>query len=173
MPGVTTQAWYWEVGALRLVDTPGIDAGHQEERWALEYAKSAKCLLWCHALRMGEFRPTELSALRKLMPLQHTMFVLTQADNLGSSPEENRLIAVEIAARVAEQLAHDLALRIRPPRGSETVFLDNRSQSAEIAIVGSVLYHRAPSGSRGDRARDLSGIPRLRKTLEHLARTTK
>src|SRR4051794_23345941 len=87
VPRVTRVVQKEARSGLLLVDTPGLDATDEDAELAFETAASAHAVLWCHSLRMGELRRTELDALDRYQSkngLWRACFVLTHGDNVAS-----------------------------------------------------------------------------------------
>lgn len=165
VPRVTRETQQEARGGLVLVDTPGLDAPDEDVELAFKSATSAHTVLWCHSLRMGELRPTELGALRRYKAtngLWRTCFVLTHGDNVASFE-----IVRVVSRRIAEQLGEVFGLRFvgvgekipPPPPGQRN--------PRPFNVVGTSDYWRSKTGSGPDSERRLnrSGIPRLRDFL--------
>lgn len=162
------------VGCLQLIDTPGLDADKKDTRLAMKEAQAADTILWCHSVRKGELRPTELDALREYSKEQgsiwRTCFVLTHCDNVA-----NLSIVDEVSSVIAEQLSQIFHLDFmgRSEEAKLKSFDANSGRKPRpFNYVGTKNYWRATLGDsvRGsDYLLNRSGIPRLRSFLEHLA----
>jgi tRNA U34 5-carboxymethylaminomethyl modifying GTPase MnmE/TrmE len=165
VPGVTRQIQRATRGGLILVDTPGLDGSAIDLEWALGRAKFADTVLWCHSLRMGELRPTELSVLRRLKDkncLERTCFVLTHGDNVASVE-----IVRAVSNRIVEQLDEAFGLRCVSMDDEIRSPLPGQRDATPVSVVGTSDYWRAKNTSGPDAERRLkrSGIPRLREYL--------
>ena len=124
---------------------------------ALEEADAADTVLWCHSLRMGELRLSELAALRQYAARSHsiwkTCFVLTHEDNVASYS-----IICEVSQVIARQLEEVFDLRFH---GVGEQFVEPKPgerQPRPFNLVGIDLYWRA-FDFEGDQRQDSCVIP--------------
>ena len=165
VPRVTRQVQEEKRGGLWLVDTPGLDAAEKDLVFAFKAAARAQTTLWCHSLRMGELRPTEIEALhryKRTNRLWRTCFVLTHADNLAKF-EVVRIVS----ARIAEQLGAVFGLRFlgvgeKPPQPRR-----GQRNPRPFDVVGVDEYWRSRESGAPKVSLRLarSGIPHLRSFL--------
>lgn len=165
VPRVTRKIQQETRGGLLLVDTPGLDAPDEDVELAFQSATSADIVLWCHSLRMGELRPTELSALRRYKAtngLWQTCFVLTHGDNVASFE-----IVRVVSKRIAEQLGEIFCLRFVGVGEKIPTPPPCQRNPRPFNVVGTMDYWRSKTGSGPDSERRLKrlGIPRLREFL--------
>lgn len=170
VPGVTTSAARHVVGPLVLEDTPGLDAGDAGEARTLRAAQLADTLLWCHSLRMGDLRPTEIAALRACSRnssiLWRTCFVLTHRDDVAS-----RTHVQDVSRRIARQLEDIFGLPFQGD-GEPSRPTPSGRNPRPFDYIGSATYWKgagAPPGQRRDSLLRRSGVPALRNFLHHLA----
>lgn len=166
VPGVTHVAQREPSGALALVDTPGLDAAPDEAALAMQTIGLADTVLWCHSLRAGELRPTELAALRSYPRrlLWRTCFVLTHRDEFDEAD-------VSVVSKViARQLQTVFGLPFAGV-GATCAVAPGARAPRPFDLVGVPSYWRARSGRGGARAvlESRSGVPRLRRFLDSLA----
>jgi len=170
VPRVTRSIQVEHAAGLTLVDTPGLDAEEKDVALAFEAASSANQVLWCHSLRMGELRPTELDALRRYRDssqnrLWRTCFVLTHGDNVASFD-----VVRTVSRRIAEQLGEIFNMAFI---GVGEPVLDARPGQRKprpFNVVGVRTYWRARAvnGGHNQSLAARSGVPRLRDFLRSL-----
>ncbi|MBN1461087.1 MAG: 50S ribosome-binding GTPase [Armatimonadetes bacterium] len=165
VPRVTREIQQETRGDLLLVDTPGLDAPAEDVELAFQSATSAHTVLWCHSLRMGELRPTELSALQRYKTtngLWRTCFVLTHGDNVASFE-----IVRVVSKRIAEQLGGVFGMRFVGVGEKIPPSPPGQRNPRPFNVVGTIDYWRSKTGSGPDSERRLnrSGVPRLRDFL--------
>jgi len=169
VPGCTAKVTTEPVGPWLLVDTPGLDGPGNPLPEVLGEVRKADTVLWCHSLRQGELRPGELAALAqmRLATAWRTCFVLTHADD-PPDPDRQAIVSGRMAAQLAE--AFGLAMSPAGLMGRDPG-IGPRRCLRPFDIVGVKAYWLAHSRSGEARAALLacSGIPRLRRFLDHLA----
>jgi hypothetical protein len=169
-PGLTRHRQQEVASVLTLVDTPGLDGDPARADEALREALRADVVLWCHSLRMGELRPTELSSLQRYArhsrTIWKTCFVLTHADNVAS-----REVVRTVSGVIADQLGAVFGLRFvavdqflptAPPS-------ERRPRPFNALGVRDYWLSARLTGERQKRLAAQSGIPRLRRFLEEQA----
>jgi len=161
LPRVTRLVQRETVGPLVLVDTPGLDADPAESNQAMQEARAADTVLWCHSLRMGEMRPTEIAALRQYAAFKRNIsricFVLTHADNVACDE-----IISEVTRKIACQLEEVFGWRFHPFREPSAELGPGERRPRPLNVVGIEFYWR-------EKRLERSGIPRLRTHLMRLA----
>jgi hypothetical protein len=169
-PGLTRQGQQEKASPLLLVDTPGLDADPFRADEALREALRADVVLWCHSLRMGELRPTELDVLRRYARDSHTVwktcFVLTHADNVAGWT-----VVRAVSRVVAEQLGTVFGLRflaVDQPR-PEPAPGERRPRPFNVLGIQDYWLSARLTGDRQQRLEVQSGVPRLRWFLQQQA----
>lgn len=169
VPRVTRSLQAEPSGCLLLVDTPGLDAAAEDSTMAIGAAVAADVVLFCHSLRVGEFRPLEIDALRAYAKrggcIERTCFVMTHADDVADT-ETLQLVTTAAAA----QLRTELQFPIVGWRG-QNVEMPNGRRPRPFNLVGNERFWRAQTTAEPVRSSWLarSGIPRLRRYLDDLS----
>lgn len=175
VPRATRTVSAFEVGRLRLIDTPGLDASELDTRQALATAFEAQRVLFCHSLRMGDLRPTELAALATYRRggtnvagpgsriVDRTWFVLTHADDVA-----NQRVADEIAEAIAGQLRRMFELPFLAPRAPAVEVGPGERPPRRLLFVANRRYWlaRRHDGQVREQLLAMSGIPRLLRCLQ-------
>ena len=164
-PGKTDCIQTEEAYGIRFIDTPGLDCDYFDEKLAYAAAQKADVMMFCHNLRTGELKDTEIKALKeynKIADIWNTCFVLTHEDALAT-----RDITKQTANKIVEQLNGLFKLKFTVfGMPHQHVNLGER-KPRPLNIVGTDTYWHAKKkqGVKSEMLMRFSGIPKLREFL--------